>query len=250
MNEKGNPNFYAVMEAGVRYDENISHFAKVLYAEINALSNKDGYCHANNKYFEDRFKMTHQTISATLTQLEKYGHIKIANRTGEGKRKLIPARRKTAGEVQEKVQHNTTSIIIQDTNTKVLVEDTKLLLPTSGKAPLQRVVNLYSLFWHNRYGVKPTVDYGRAGKALKGLVAERGEVLTGLLLLQYFHWKGTTGSDDFVHKRLVDSSFPLYWFPDYADSILAYVRNAQGVAVDNEKEVLAIVVKNIDALKN
>lgn len=42
MNEK--PGYYAIIPAGVRYDKQLPQGAKLLYGEITALTNKNGYC--------------------------------------------------------------------------------------------------------------------------------------------------------------------------------------------------------------
>jgi len=38
------PNYYAVITAEVRYDTRLTPFAKLMYAEVVALANKEGYC--------------------------------------------------------------------------------------------------------------------------------------------------------------------------------------------------------------
>jgi len=42
--EKENPNYYSILPANVRYDKKLTPFEKILYSEIVALTNKDGYC--------------------------------------------------------------------------------------------------------------------------------------------------------------------------------------------------------------
>ena len=58
-----NPNFYAIIPANVRYDNNLTPIEKLLYVEITALTNDKGYCWAGNEYFAKLFgyaSKTHQ----------------------------------------------------------------------------------------------------------------------------------------------------------------------------------------------
>ena len=50
MNEENNISYYSILPATVRYNEQLKPNEKLLYSEITALANKNGYCYAKNKY--------------------------------------------------------------------------------------------------------------------------------------------------------------------------------------------------------
>lgn len=75
--EKTIPNFYAIIPANVRYDKELKANSKLMFGEITALSNKQGYCWASNKYFADLYEVTPQAISNWIKILEKKGYIRI-----------------------------------------------------------------------------------------------------------------------------------------------------------------------------
>ena len=70
------PNYYAIITAEVRYDKRLSPFSKLIYCEVTALANKEGYCWANNFYFAKNFETTERTVQRALAQLEEYGYIR------------------------------------------------------------------------------------------------------------------------------------------------------------------------------
>lgn len=72
------PNFYSIIPAYVRYSNRINSFEKLLYSEITALSDKNGYCFASNQYFAKVFDMHKNSISRSITKLEQENFIKIS----------------------------------------------------------------------------------------------------------------------------------------------------------------------------
>ncbi len=75
MEDSGHKGYYAIIPANVRYDDNITPNAKLLYGEITALCNDKGYCWATNKYFSKLYKVTDRTIQDWINQLEAGGYI-------------------------------------------------------------------------------------------------------------------------------------------------------------------------------
>ena len=72
-NEKRN--YYAVIPAEVRYNQNLTANAKLLYGEITALCNEKGYCWATNKYFANLYNVSKSSISNWLRDLIEEGFI-------------------------------------------------------------------------------------------------------------------------------------------------------------------------------
>lgn len=75
MNEK--PNYYAVIPAMVRYDNDLKPNEKLLYGEITSLANKNGVCFAGNEYFANLYGVTKRSISDWLSHLKEKKYIKV-----------------------------------------------------------------------------------------------------------------------------------------------------------------------------
>lgn len=71
------PNMYAILPAAVRYDKYLVANAKLLYAEISALTNAYGYCFAQNQYFSKLFNVHKRTVSRLISSLQKRDYISI-----------------------------------------------------------------------------------------------------------------------------------------------------------------------------
>lgn len=76
MAERPKPGFYAVIPADVRYDERIPPNAKLLYAEISALSDASGVCNAGDEWFLRCYGLSDRTVRRLLSALEEAGYIK------------------------------------------------------------------------------------------------------------------------------------------------------------------------------
>ena len=76
--ENDKPNYYAVIPANVRYDENLKLGEKMMFGEITSLANKTGVCYASNNYFANLYKVTPQAISKWIKALEKNNYITIS----------------------------------------------------------------------------------------------------------------------------------------------------------------------------
>lgn len=76
------PGYWAVIPALIRYDDQICANAKLLYAEISCLVNRDGFCWADNGYFARLYRVSERSIRAWLDQLEGAGYIRTQEKRG------------------------------------------------------------------------------------------------------------------------------------------------------------------------
>jgi hypothetical protein len=83
------PNFYAIIPASVRYDETVCANAKLLYGEISAMCNAEGFCWAENGYFAKLYNVSHVSISRWISQLVKGNYIYTDLNKSEGNTRKI-----------------------------------------------------------------------------------------------------------------------------------------------------------------
>lgn len=115
--------YYAILPANVRYDKSLTPNAKLLYAEITALTNDKGYCWATNGYFAELYSVSKQSISAWISNLKEKGYINITYKrekeTSKVEKRLIylttphqeilnPPSRKLDAPHQENLKENNT----------------------------------------------------------------------------------------------------------------------------------------------
>ena len=69
--------YFTVIPATVRKDDALSTNAKILYGDIVALANVNGYCYASNQYFAQSFGLTERSVTRLISKLEERGHIRV-----------------------------------------------------------------------------------------------------------------------------------------------------------------------------
>ncbi len=83
------PSYFAILTADVRYDKTLKPLARLLYAEITALCNKEGYCWAGNQYFADLYEVDKNTVSGWIGQLKTRGYITVQLEYKEGTKQIL-----------------------------------------------------------------------------------------------------------------------------------------------------------------
>jgi hypothetical protein len=68
---KEKPSYYAVIPADIRYAEDLSELQKLLYGEVTALCNKEGFCWASNSYFANLYGKSPRWIRNTINDMAK-----------------------------------------------------------------------------------------------------------------------------------------------------------------------------------
>jgi hypothetical protein len=71
----------------VRYNNELTFFARLIYTDILSLAKKENFCFATNQYFADLYNVSQKTVSISITQvfvtsimeerLEKYSIVKV-----------------------------------------------------------------------------------------------------------------------------------------------------------------------------
>lgn len=69
--------YYAIIPAYIRYNKELKFAERLMYGEITALSNKEGYCFASNRYFAELYGVSISTISRWISHLAEIGSLHI-----------------------------------------------------------------------------------------------------------------------------------------------------------------------------
>ena len=128
------PSYYAIIPADIRYNEALSANAKLLYGEITALCNKEGYCWASNQYFAKLYNVHKDTISKWVSELvqQEFVYFTVLENNyrqiflAEHRQKDLPYRQKRLGgtaktprgDRQKRLHNNTVNNTNNNTVTK------------------------------------------------------------------------------------------------------------------------------------
>lgn len=157
MNEENKVNYYAIIPATVRYDKRLKFAERLLYGEITALANTNGYCYAQNKYFADLYEVTTGTVSKWISHLQELDYIKVEIIKNEKKeiisrhiyimdlpyalKKLYPYNSKKEYPMFQNNQYNNTDKYIDDLINLVINKSTKI--PRDFYFELERLELIY-----------------------------------------------------------------------------------------------------------
>lgn len=68
--------YWAVIPANIRYHHDLTQTAKLLYAEISALAQSDGFCWATDAYLAETLGCSAATVTRSLRKLRELGFIR------------------------------------------------------------------------------------------------------------------------------------------------------------------------------
>jgi len=256
MNSK--PKFFAILTANVRYAD-ISDFAKILYAEISAMTNVSGYCFASNKYFADLFNKSEQTIKVSISKLKKHNFVRceyVPHPNGTRRKiylleinpqyKNVPTVQKCTEGGYKNVHHNNTSINKEKKeSTTDVVEEHKAL------------IKKIAAYLDSKEG-KVQIKYWMQTAMFKGDIQEAIEDFTN-------YWWGEghqmfkNNPKDFLNKKLIGYLKRRKKSPQRQsktankaiekESIESYVDNTHGKKQRNLKKYYKQKYFNIEAFK-
>lgn len=157
------PNYYAIIPATVRYDTELTANAKLLYGEITALCDKEGYCWATNEYFSKLYQTSERTVIRNLKLLESKKYIEMFYQTNGVFKKRYITTDKNVTQVTKMSLSNGQKCHINNTsnNIKEINNNNKLLLFTkkSFEKPTLEEVKAYCKERKNSINAEKFINY-------------------------------------------------------------------------------------------
>ncbi len=146
------PNYFSIIPASVRYDDDLKDKAKLLFSEITCLTNSLGYCVASNDYFAKLYGVSKETISRLINQLAEKKYINI---TYEKRGSQITKRMIILSSDIQKCQRSNDEIInrtvdenVKDNNTSINNITNNIVHQDALNTPPTKEINTYfELLW-------------------------------------------------------------------------------------------------------
>ena len=178
-----NKSYYAIIPANVRYDEDLTPNAKLLYGEITALCNEKGYCWASNLYFAELYKVSKTSISKWISQLISRGYISSKIIYVEGTRIIEERRLYITLPIEEKLNRYETKVkegIEEKLNTPIeeklkdnntVINNTFNINKKEKETSLDKLIKDYT---SNGNLIETLKDFIKMRKAIKKPLTDRG----------------------------------------------------------------------------
>ena len=173
------PNYYAIIPACVRYDKELKANEKLLYGEITALANCNGYCYASNSYFAELYSTSKLSITRWISNLNKKGYIRVEMIYEEGT-KNIKERRLYINDLSSKmnipifknddtpiIKNDDTPIIKNDEDNNTSINNTSINNKKNIKKKDREFLEVIESYTTNDNLVKTLVDYIDHRKEIK-----------------------------------------------------------------------------------
>lgn len=166
---EGKKSYYAIIPANVRYDENLPPNAKLLYGEITALCNSEGYCWASNKYFAEMYGVSPITISRWINLLASKGYIESQIIYKEGTKEIDKRYIQICCDPLNKNVNTPINQIVKDNNTSINTTDEYINISNTPKRkqfkpPTLEEVQSYCKERKNNVDAKKFYDYYSAAE--------------------------------------------------------------------------------------
>lgn len=237
------PNYYAIIPANVRYDNELKANEKLLYGEICALANENGCCWATNDYFAQLYDASKETVSRWIKHLADKQYIKIKYFYKDDSKQIdkriitinnnddfinsvltkksIESPQKNQDDIDEKVKENNTRI-----NNNICPSDDKQV-QSSLKDNEEQMASDFDLIWAiypRKEGKNTAFRHYKAwlkGKKYAGKTVK---------LTNKDMWYATKRYADLMEKEKTDKQFIKMGSTFFNESIMEYVEEDK----DNE----------------